>query len=64
MVDSTVIRAHHCAAGARGGIQNQPFGRSRGGFSTKIHARTNAEGLSIALLLSPDESTTARRPMT
>ena len=56
MVDSTVIRAHHCAAGARGGLKNQALGRSRGGFSTKIHARTNAEGLPIALLLTPGEA--------
>jgi transposase len=56
MVDSTVIRAHHCAAGARGGTQNQALGRSRGGFSTKIHARTNAEGLPIALILTPSEA--------
>ncbi len=56
MVDSTVIRAHHCAAGARGGTQNQALGRSRGGFSTEIHARTNAEGLPIALLLTPGEA--------
>ena len=40
-LDSTVIRAHHFATGARGGL---------------IHARTNAEGLPIALLLSPGEA--------
>jgi len=31
MVDSASIRAHHCAAGARG-TQNQALGRSRGGL--------------------------------
>ncbi len=42
MIDSTIIRAHHCAAGARGGgTPRQGLGRSRGGFSTKIHLRTN-----------------------
>jgi len=41
---------------AQGGTQNQALGRSRGGFSTKIHARTNAEGLPIALLLTPGEA--------
>jgi transposase len=40
----------------KGGTQNQALGRSRGGFSTKIHARTNAEGLPIALLLTPGEA--------
>ncbi|MEM9784792.1 MAG: IS5 family transposase [Pseudomonadota bacterium] len=45
MVDSTIIRAHHCATGARGGPQSQNLGRSKGGFTTKIHLRTNAAGL-------------------
>lgn len=26
MIDSTVIRAHHCAAGAKGGLQNRVWG--------------------------------------
>jgi transposase len=41
MVDSTVVRAHACAAGApqKPGepATHQALGRSRGGFSTKIH---------------------------
>ena len=45
MIDSTVIRAHHCAAGAKGGTQRQGFGRSKGGFTTKIHLRTNGAGI-------------------
>ncbi len=56
MIDSTIVRAHHCAAGGKGGLQNQALGRSRGGFSTKIHLRTNAEGLPIGLLLTPGEA--------
>ncbi|WP_256561112.1 IS5 family transposase [Bradyrhizobium sp. CCGUVB4N] len=44
-IDSTIIRAHQHAAGVKGGNQNQEaLGRSRGGFSTKVHIRTNAEG--------------------
>ena len=44
-IDSTIVRAHQHAAGVKGGIQNQEaLGRSRGGFSTKIHLRTNAKG--------------------
>jgi transposase len=31
MIDSTIIRAHHCAAGARGGTMGQCLGRSCGG---------------------------------
>src|SRR4051812_30383155 len=37
MFDSTVVRAHVSAAGAKGGQDGQALGRSRGGFSTKIH---------------------------
>ena len=42
MIDSTIIRAHRCAAGEKTEEQNQALGRSRGGFSTKIHVRCNA----------------------
>ena len=55
MVDSTVIRAHRCASGVKGDSKPS-FGRSRGGFSIKIHARTNAQGLPIALLLTPGDA--------
>ena len=44
------------AAGARGGIQGQTLGRSRGGFSTNIHLRVNADGLPIGLVLTPGEA--------
>lgn len=41
MVDSTIVRAHACAAGARKKADepetDQALGRSRGGFSPKIH---------------------------
>jgi len=47
ILDSTVVRAHPCAAGApqaRGGQAAQALGRSRGGFSTKIHIVVDALG--------------------
>ena len=40
MLDSTVVRAHACAAGALPGPADSPdqaLGRSKGGFSSKIH---------------------------
>ena len=49
MIDSTSIRAHHCTAGGRGGTHRQGLGRSRGGFTSKLHIRGNAHGLPIAL---------------
>lgn len=40
MIDSTVVRAHHCAVGLKKGDQEtQGLGRSRGGFTTKLQAR-------------------------
>ena len=45
--DSTVAGAHPCAAGAlkrHGGQEKQALGRSRGGFSTKIHIAADAPG--------------------
>lgn len=38
------------------GIQKNALGRSRGGFSTKIHLRTNAEGLPIGTEITPGEA--------
>ena len=54
-VDSTIVRAHRHAAGAgkkSGGQEAQGLGRSRGGFSTKIHAGCTDEGTSVALVLT------------
>ena len=56
MIDSTIVRAHRCAAGERTEEQNQALGRSRGGFSTKIHVRCNAAGLPIGVVLSEGEA--------
>jgi transposase len=40
----------------KGGIQKNALGRSRGGFSTKIHLRTNAEGLPIGTTITAGEA--------
>ena len=45
--DSTVVRAHVSAAGAKRGQENQALGRSRGGFSSKIHLKTDFDSLPI-----------------
>lgn len=36
MIDSTVIRAHHCAAGARGGLRDRVLGAREVGFRPKF----------------------------
>ena len=40
----------------KGGDERNALGRSRGGFSTKINARTNAEGLPIGIVVTPGQS--------
>lgn len=58
LLDSTVIRAHACAAGApaaQGGQTAQALGRSRGGFSTKIHIVVDALGLPLDFILTPGQ---------
>jgi transposase len=58
VLDSTIIRAHPHAAGARknsdgtGGQSEQALGRSRGGFGTKIHAAVSGLLLPVVLLLT------------
>jgi len=55
LLDSTVIRAHPCAAGAptaQGGQQAQALGRSSGGFSTKIHVAVDSLGLPLDFVLT------------
>ncbi len=38
------------------GAQNEGLGRSRGGFTSKIHARTNGEGLPLGFVITPGEA--------
>jgi transposase len=51
-VDGTMIRAHQHAAGARKGGGDQALGRSRGGFSTKLHLRAEGQGKPMVLRLT------------
>lgn len=54
-VDGTVVRAHQHAAGAVGGQGNEALGRSRGGFSTKVHLRAEGGGRPMAFVVSGGE---------
>ncbi|WEH31865.1 IS5 family transposase [Streptomyces sp. AM 3-1-1] len=54
-VDSTTVRAHQHAAGARKGGQAWPgeaIGRSRGGLTTKIHLACDGKGRPLAFTLT------------
>jgi transposase len=55
LVDGTVVRAHQHAAGAIGGQDSEALGRSRGGFSTKVHVRAEGGGKPLALVVSGGE---------
>jgi transposase len=64
MVDSTTLKAHRVASGARGSRGDpaaQMLGRSRGGLCTKLHAVTDAAGRFLALCLSPGQAGDAPR---
>ncbi len=52
-VDGTVVRAHQHAAGAKHSTpQDEALGRSRGGFSTKVHVRAERRGKPLVLVLT------------
>ncbi len=55
MIDST-SSGHIAVLPAERGTQSEALGRSRGGFSTKIHLRANAEGLPIGVVLTSGEA--------
>lgn len=52
-IDGTVNRAHACAAGYRKDSADQEaLGRSKGGFSCKVHAVCDAHGLPLKFILT------------
>jgi transposase len=57
LIDSTIIKAHPHAAGAsrRGQTAEEALGRSRGGFSTKLHAPVSEHGRLVRYLLTGGE---------
>ena len=56
LLDSTVIRAPQHAAGAEGSTaEAEALGRSRGGFSTKIHVACDGLGKPVQIILTPGQ---------
>ncbi|MDP7214631.1 MAG: IS5 family transposase, partial [Rhodospirillales bacterium] len=55
IIDSTIVRAHQHAAGAKGGPRNQSIGRSRGGLTSKIHIAVDALGNPLRFILTPGQ---------
>jgi len=57
MIDGSIVRAHACASGYKKNSQEeQALGRSKGGFTTKIHALVDALGLPIKFILTPGQA--------
>ncbi|QYK43450.1 MAG: IS5 family transposase [Paracoccaceae bacterium] len=55
-IDSIVVRALHRAAGGKRGTPRQGLGRSRGGFTTKIHLRVNGTGMPMRSDITPGQT--------
>ncbi|WP_341763544.1 IS5 family transposase [Candidatus Tisiphia endosymbiont of Beris chalybata] len=53
IIDATIVRAHACSSGYHKGNQEQAaLGRSKGGFSTKIHTKVDALGNPLKFILT------------
>jgi transposase len=53
MIDATIVRAHPCAAGyEKGQHEREALGRSKGGFTTKIHAVVDSLGQALRFSLT------------
>lgn len=55
ILDASIVRAHQDAAGGRFGPPANAIGRSRGGFSTKLHAVVTIEGQPIEIRATPGQ---------
>jgi transposase len=51
MIDATIVRAHACAAGY-GTQSDEGLGRSKGGFTTKIHTKVDALGNPLKFIIT------------
>jgi transposase len=51
MLDSTIVRAHPCAAGY-GNQEKEGLGRSHGGFTSKIHTKVDALGNPLKFIIT------------
>lgn len=60
MIDATIMRAHACAAGY-GKQSEQGLGRSKGGFSTKVHAKVDALGNPLQFIVTPGQSSESKQ---
>jgi transposase len=52
LIDSTVVKAHRAASGAKRGEKNHAIGVSRGGRTTKIHAVVDSKGRPLSFTVT------------
>jgi transposase len=53
MLDGTIVRSHACSAGyGKNSQEEQALGRSKGGFTTKIHAMVDGLGNPLRFILT------------
>lgn len=55
ILDASVVRAHQDSAGGRLGPADNAIGRSRGGFSTKLHAVVTLDAKPIEIRATPGQ---------
>ncbi|WP_265016528.1 MULTISPECIES: IS5 family transposase [unclassified Wolbachia] len=56
IIDGTIVRAHPCSAGyTKDSKDQEALGRSKGGFTTKIHALVDALGNLLKFTLTPGQ---------
>jgi transposase len=55
ILDASIVRTHQDAAGGAGGPAANAIGRSRGGFSTKLHAVVTMAGKPIEIRATPGQ---------
>lgn len=55
IMDASIVRAHQDAAGGRLGPARNGIGRSRGGFSTKLHAVVTMDAKPIEVRITPGQ---------
>jgi transposase len=55
MIDATILRAHACSAGY-GDQEIEGLGKSKGGFTTKVHAKVDALGNALKLIVTPGQT--------
>ena len=56
LIDSTIVRAHACAALSKRGKKRKRACRSRGGFSSKVHTITDGLGNPLGFTVTPGQT--------